>query len=169
VTREHDGAEDLGIGGVMYQRLQAHGDERGRFTEIFRARAFPDQLLQANHSVSQAGVLRGLHYHHNQADLWYVVSGRAQVALADLRPGGDSIRTATVVLEGESPANLYIPPGVAHGFLALTELNLIYWVTQEYDGSDEYGVAWNDERLSIPWENDAPILSERDAGNPKLT
>ncbi len=161
--------ENLEIDGVMYQRLQAHGDERGRFTEIFRARAFPDQLLQANHSVSQAGVLRGLHYHHNQADLWYVVSGRAQVALADLRSGTNSPRTATVVLDGDSPANLYIPPGVAHGFLALTDLNLIYWVTQEYDGSDEYGVAWNDHTLSIPWENDDPILSERDAANPPLT
>jgi dTDP-4-dehydrorhamnose 3,5-epimerase len=168
VTTGQGVVEDLGIDGVMYQRLQAHGDERGRFTEIFRARAFPDQLLQANHSVSQAGVLRGLHYHHNQADLWYVVTGRAQVALADLRSGAGSPRTATVVLDGDSPANLYIPPGVAHGFLALTDLNLIYWVTQEYNGSDEYGVAWNDETLSLPWENDDPILSERDAGNPKL-
>jgi dTDP-4-dehydrorhamnose 3,5-epimerase len=169
VTKEQGVIEDLGIDGVMYQRLQAHGDERGRFTEIFRARAFPDQLLQANHSVSRAGVLRGLHYHRNQADLWYVVSGRAQVALADLRGRADSVPTATVVLDGDSPANLYIPPGVAHGFLALTDLSLIYWVTQEYDGSDEYGVAWNDDTLSIPWENDDPILSERDAGNPKLT
>jgi dTDP-4-dehydrorhamnose 3,5-epimerase len=164
-----DGVEDLGIDGVMYHRLQVHGDERGRFTEIFRARSFPDQLMQANHSVSQRGVLRGLHYHHNQADLWYVVSGRAQVALADLRHGSGSPKTATVVLDGDSPANLYIPPGVAHGFLALTDLNLIYWVTQEYDGSDEYGVAWNDDTLSIPWENLDPILSERDAANPKLS
>ena len=161
--------EDLGIDGVRYERLLAHGDERGRFTEIFRARSFPDQLMQANHSVSQRGVLRGLHYHHNQADLWYVVTGRAQVALADLRRGTGSPKTATVVLDGDSPANLYIPPGVAHGFLALTDLNLIYWVTQEYDGSDEYGVAWNDDTLSIPWENADPILSERDAGNPKLS
>jgi dTDP-4-dehydrorhamnose 3,5-epimerase len=160
--------DDLGIDGVIHNRLQAHGDARGRFTEIFRARAFPDTLVQANHSISQAGVLRGLHYHHNQADLWYVVSGRAQVALADLRDGTENPRTATVVLDGDVPANLYIPPGVAHGFLALTDLDLIYWVTQEYDGSDEYGVAWDDETLAIPWENRAPILSERDAGNPKL-
>ena len=158
----------LGIDGVVHQQLQAHGDQRGRFTEIFRARDFPDELVQANHSVSQTGVLRGLHYHHNQADLWYVVSGRAQVALADLRQGTESPATATVVLDGEAPSNLYIPPGVAHGFLALSDLNLIYWVTQEYDGSDEYGVAWDDEKLAIPWAHDNPILSERDADNPKL-
>jgi len=64
---------------------------------------------------------------------------------------------------------VFVPPGVAHGYLALTDLDVIYWVTSEYDPSDEHGVAWNDPTLAIPWRIDTePVVSERDAGNPKL-
>jgi dTDP-4-dehydrorhamnose 3,5-epimerase len=74
----------------------------------------------------------------------------------------------TLVLDGEEPAVLYIPPGVAHGFLALTDVDLIYWVSEEYDGTDEFGVAWNDPTLAVPWGIDQPILSRRDRENPEL-
>jgi dTDP-4-dehydrorhamnose 3,5-epimerase len=57
---------------------------------------------------------------------------------------------------------LYIPPGVAHGFLAVTELDLIYWVTHYFDNTDEHGVAWNDQTLAVPWQAADPTLSERD-------
>lgn len=70
---------------------------------------------------------------------------------------------ATVELAGGDPATLLIPPGVAHGFLALTDLDLIYWVTHPYDASDEFGVAWDDPLLQVPWARRDPILSERDA------
>ena len=64
---------------------------------------------------------------------------------------------------------MFIPPGVAHGYLALTDLDVIYWVTGEYDPGDEHGVAWNDPTLAIPWQIDAePVVSERDAKNPGL-
>jgi len=76
------------IPGVLIERPQVHGDERGRFVEIYRASRMPEPFRQSNHSRSAAGVLRGLHYHRHQADLWYLVSGRAQVALADLRRRG---------------------------------------------------------------------------------
>lgn len=155
------------IEGTIFTQLEAHADERGRFVEIFRQGAFPSTFVQGNHSRSRVGVLRGLHYHRTQADLWYLVRGRAQVVLVDLRRHG-APTSQVLQLSDEQPSSLYIPPGVAHGFLALTDVDLIYAVTSEYDASDEYGVAWNDPSLQIPWQLDAPVLSERDSSNPEL-
>lgn len=156
-----------GIEGVVIEPLQRFADERGAFTEWARFSAFPHELKQANHSHSAAGVLRGLHYHRNQADLWYVVRGRAQVALADLRHPPKA-RTHLFTMDGDDPHIAYIPPGVAHGFLALTDLDLIYLVSQEFDGSDEHGIAWNDPELAIGWATTDPIISERDRSNEPL-
>lgn len=157
------------IPGVLIDRPAVFGDERGRFAEIFRAARMPAVFVQSNHSRSSAGVLRGLHYHCHQADLWYLVSGRAQVALADLRERDGAPRVETFVLDAETPTSVYIPEGVAHGYLALTEIDLVYWVTGEYDPSDERGVAWNDPTLSVPWQlAGEPVVSARDAANPTL-
>lgn len=159
-----------GIPGVLIERPQVHGDERGRFVEIFRAARMPASFAQSNHSRSAAGSLRGLHYHRHQADLWYLVTGRCQVALADLRTRGVAPAIATFELDAAEPATVYIPPGVAHGYLALTDIDLIYWVTSEYDPSDENGVAWNDPTLAIDWQLDSePVVSARDAANPELS
>jgi dTDP-4-dehydrorhamnose 3,5-epimerase len=156
------------IPGATLTSLESHPDERGDFVEIMRATNFPDQFVQANHSRSRAGVLRGLHYHRHQADLWYVVRGRMQVGLADLRKRQTSPATVSLVLDSDDPAVLYVPSGVAHGFLALTDLDLIYFVTRYFDETDEFGVAWDDPALAIQWENPHPILSERDRGNSQL-
>ena len=156
------------IPGVIHTELDASADARGRFTEIMRASAFPEEFVQSNHSRSRAGVLRGLHYHRHQADLWYVVGGRALVGLADLRTRAGKPATATVTLSEERPATLYIPAGVAHGFVAETDVDLIYWVTNYYDASDEHGVAWNDPTLGIPWGVADPVVSERDSSNAEL-
>lgn len=146
--------------------LEAHEDERGRFVEMFRAARYPAPFRQANHSRSREGVLRGLHWHRHQADLWYVVEGRAQAALVDLRARGGRPAVETVTLDGDEPAALFIPPGVAHGFAALTDLDLVYWVTQEYDANDEHGIAWDDPTLNVPWVISDPVLSPRDRNNP---
>ena len=156
------------IEGVEYRKLDLHPDARGRFVEIVRAADHPHAYLQSNHSRSKAGALRGLHYHLHQADLWYVVVGRIQVGLVDLRVRSDSPLSTTVILEEDDPATLFIPPGVAHGFLALTDVDLIYWVTQEYDAQDEFGIAWDDPALGLEWEIKDPIISDRDANNPGL-
>ncbi len=155
------------IPGVIVATPERHADERGSFTEIYRANAYPERFVQSNHSRSAAGVLRGLHYHRSQADLWYVSSGSAQVALADLR-SPDEPSIATFELSAEEPTTIYIPAGVAHGYLALTDCEVIYWVTNYYDSTDEYGVAWDDPTLAVPWAVREPILSERDRTNPKL-
>jgi dTDP-4-dehydrorhamnose 3,5-epimerase len=88
--------------------------------------------------------------------------------LVDLRERRDPPAVATVDLTADEPRVLYIPPGIAHGFLAITDLDLIYWVSNYYDSTDEHGVAWDDPTISAPWRNLEPSLSERDRSNPKL-
>jgi dTDP-4-dehydrorhamnose 3,5-epimerase len=158
------------IPGVLIDQPTVHGDDRGRFAEIYRASAMPEAFAQSNHSRSSAGVLRGLHYHRNQADLWYLVSGRAQVGLVDLRQRDGAPRVESHVLDAAVPTSIYIPHGVAHGYLALTEIDLIYWVTSEYDPADENGIAWDDPALGLEWQiSEPPVVSARDAGNPRLS
>lgn len=156
------------IEGVRFSSLTAHEDDRGRFLEIFRAQQFPETFVQSNHSHSRRGVLRGLHYHRHQADLWYVIAGRAQVVLADVRTVRDRPVVETIYLDANEPATLYIPAGVAHGFLAITDVDLLYWVTRPYDAGDEFGIAWDDPLIAAPWDTTDPVLSERDRNNPKL-
>jgi dTDP-4-dehydrorhamnose 3,5-epimerase len=150
------------IPGVVLIRPKVHADERGFFLETVREDTLGTAFVQGNHSHSRAGVLRGLHYHARQADAWYVVRGRARVGLADLRTRTDRPASLAVDMSDDEPGTLFIPPGVAHGFAALTELDLVYWVTHYFDGSDEHGVAWNDPVAAVPWALDRPTLSDRD-------
>jgi dTDP-4-dehydrorhamnose 3,5-epimerase len=158
-----------GIPGAVLFRPKVHEDSRGSFMEIFREDSLDVEFVQANHSRSNERVLRGLHWHKRQADAWYVINGHAQAMLADLRTPCDSPAVASIDLIEGDPQVLFIPPGVAHGFLALTRVDLIYWVTTYYDASDEFGVAWDDPTLQAPWKLDSPLLSERDKSNPKLS
>jgi len=155
--------EVKGIPGVELIRPDVKRDRRGFFLEIFREEALGVPLIQGNHSHSSAGALRGLHFHGKQSDIWYVVSGAARVGLADLRTRSAHPAVATLDLSDEEPGAIFIPPGVAHGFAALTDLDLVYWVTHYFDGTDEHGLAWDDPTLSIPWEVSHPVLSGRDA------
>ena len=154
--------EELEIPGVVLVKPQRHEDERGWFMEILREDAFGATFVQSNHSHSREGVLRGLHYHREQSDAWYVVSGEGRAGLADLRTRTERPPVMTVELSADDPAVLYLPPGVAHGFYAVTDLDLIYWVTRYFDNADEFGVPWDDPALEVPWKVTDPILSERD-------
>jgi dTDP-4-dehydrorhamnose 3,5-epimerase len=175
--------------GVRYGAVARHGDSRGAFRELWRASAFPTltaeetgapagtepAFVQANLSSSSAGVLRGLHYHRRQLDYWNVASGRAFVALVDVRPVvGRSGPAVVETRELVADEWVVIPTGVAHGFLALEPLDLVYLVTNEFDGSDELGFAWDDPAVAVPWptvpgtSDGRPILSGRDQTNPSL-
>ncbi|RMF80194.1 MAG: dTDP-4-keto-6-deoxy-D-glucose epimerase [Chloroflexi bacterium] len=162
------------IADVYYVPFKSFADERGRFAEIFRREWFPQvswERIQSNRSDSVAGVLRGVHYHHHQIDYWTVAAGTIRVALVDMRPASPTHRVATTIDIGpENNIGLFIPVGVAHGFLALTDCTLIYVVNNYYDGgADEQGIAWNDPELGIEWGLERePILSERDRNNPLL-
>ena len=160
--------EVAGIPGASIIVPDLHADERGSFMEIFREETLGAHFVQGNHSRSKQGVLRGLHYHKKQADAWYVIGGLAQAMLADLRTRTDQPKVVSVDLDSNEPRVLYIPPGVAHGFLAVTDVDLIYWVTGYYDSTDEFGVAWDDPTLQAPWKIASPVLSQRDLDNPKL-
>ncbi len=134
------------------------------------------RFAQANLSISAPGVLRGLHFHRRQLDYWVVADGRAWVALVDARPllDGSGDRPIVETRELAADATVTIPAGVAHGFLALEQLSLVYLVTAEYDGTDELGFAWDDPLAGIRWPdvpgqaNGRPILSGRDLSNPSL-
>lgn len=191
-----DPAAASALPGVRYGRLVRRGDSRGAFRELWRQSAFttlepvdtgptadvaagrPPRFVQANLSDSAAGVLRGLHLHRRQLDYWVVTAGRAFVALVDVRPmiaGGPAPVVETRVLDADGW--VVIPTGVAHGFLALEPLAMLYLVTNEFDGSDELGFAWDDPLAGVPWPSSAdlatpdgrPILSDRDRTNPSLT
>ena len=157
---------------VHLASLKSFGDDRGRFTETFRKEWFPQRtwdIVQTNRSESKAGVLRGLHYHFHQVDYWFVAAGRIRAAMHDLRPHSPT-SGATQMLEmgEENQIGLFIPVGVAHGFVTLKDAILIYIVDNYYNGTDEHGIAWNDPELAIPWDIEAPTLSARDAANPLL-
>jgi len=177
--------------GVRYGAIARFEDPRGSFREIWREDTFgpidPAQagappgsaarFVQANLSTSAQGVLRGLHLHQRQPDHWVVASGRAFVALVDIRPLLDSDAGRPLVETRELVADEWvdIPIGIAHGFLAVEPLQLIYLVTNGYDGSDELGFAWDDPLAAVPWPtvegtpDGRPILSGRDQTNPSLS
>jgi dTDP-4-dehydrorhamnose 3,5-epimerase len=175
--------------GVRYGAITRFADERGSFRELWREDTFgpidpalagappgdAPRFVQANLSTSASGVLRGLHLHRRQLDHWVVATGRAFVALVDVRPmlaGGPTPRVETRELGPDDWVD--IPSGVAHGFLALEPLELLYLVTNEFDNTDELGFAWDDPAVGVPWPavpgtpEGKPILSDRDRSNPTL-
>ena len=167
--------------GVRYGAVARHADARGSFRELWRADdvavvAHGGPFVQANLSTSAARVLRGLHLHRRQLDYWVVSAGRAFVALADVRPllGGAAVSAPVETRELGPDDWVVIPAGVAHGFLAIEPLELLYLVTNPYDGSDELGFAWDDPAVGVPWPTitgspgGRPMLSERDTANPPL-
>jgi dTDP-4-dehydrorhamnose 3,5-epimerase len=159
------------IDGVKVLDLEVHADVRGSFVEFYRGSwlAADRPALQGNVSRSTAGTLRAMHFHRLQWDYWFALSGEAFVALVDLRSGSPTEHaTSTLRLSGETPRGLFIPPGVAHGFLATTDLVLEYLVDRYFDGTDEWGIAWDDPALGIDWPAADPILSDRDRSNPSL-
>lgn len=157
------------INGVVVVEPTVWGDDRGMFVETFRHEWIPGSpaMIQANRADRMGGALVGLHYHLHQADYWYVPFGKAFVALHDLRTSSSTEGTSlTLELGPHNHTGVYIPPGVAHGFYALTDMTITYLVDGYYDPADELGVAWNDPALKIDWPNAEPIMSDRDRENP---
>jgi dTDP-4-dehydrorhamnose 3,5-epimerase len=165
-------AEPAGLDDVFLVPLEWRADDRGAFSELFRGSWMPDAppMVQVNMSRSRAGVLRGMHFHREQADFWVLLSGKQFVALYDLRPNSATTsRSLELSMDpSEQVRGLYVPPGVAHGFYAETEVELLYLVDRYYTGEDEYGFAWNDPAAGIRWPTADPVLSDRDLSNPPL-
>ena len=167
--------ESTVVDGVLVVAPTVFADDRGLFVESYRREWVPGgrEMVQSNRADRRAGCLVGLHYHLHQADYWYVPSGHARVVLHDLRAGGPT-EGATQVLDlgevGGGPNNhlaVYIPPGVAHGFAALTDLTITYLVDRYYDPADELGLWWDDPAVGADWGLTSPLLSGRDLANPR--
>ena len=166
-------AEATHLTGVFLVPIESRPDPRGSFAELYRREWIPGgpEMVQANLSSSREGVLRGLHYHREQTDYWFLISGVQFVGLYDLREGSPTQgqRLELRLDAGSDHHGLYIPPGVAHGFYAETDITLLYLVDRYFTGRDEYGVAWDDPGVGIEWPTAEPVLSERDRDNPPLS
>jgi dTDP-4-dehydrorhamnose 3,5-epimerase len=163
--------------GVYELRPVVHRDSRGALLETYHCAKFADlgikdTFLQDNHSISSRGTLRGLHYQlqHAQAKLCRVIEGEALDVAVDIRIGSPHFgKWIGVRLSAREQNQIYISGGFAHGFLALTEtVQFLYKCSDYYAPSDEYGILWNDPALAIDWGASSPVLSQRDAKNPKL-
>jgi dTDP-4-dehydrorhamnose 3,5-epimerase len=158
--------------GVVHVDPVVHRDDRGSFVETWRREWIPGcrEMVQANRAERVAGSLVGLHYHQFQADYWTVTDGLVRVVLHDLRAGSPTDgSTLCLDLGGDGSdrhKGLYIPPGVAHGFAALTDATVAYLVDGTYDPADELGVAWDDPAVAADWGVIDPVLSGRDRANP---
>jgi dTDP-4-dehydrorhamnose 3,5-epimerase len=133
-------------------------------------------MIQGNRGDRKAGAVVGLHYHLHQADFWYVPFGQCRVVLHDLREGGPTDGKTLTIDLGSPPGTagvdhdhrgVYIPPGVAHGFAALTDMTITYLVDGYYNPADELGVAWDDPAIGADWGVSDPVLSARDQANPR--
>ncbi|TMK73391.1 MAG: hypothetical protein E6G50_01870 [Actinobacteria bacterium] len=156
-------AQDPYVRGDRMQRipLRRFDDERGWFAEVARLEGMPRQPLQTNVSFSRRGTIRGLHYHERgQDDLFVCLQGRARVVALD-RDTGETF--AEDIGDGNFAA-VYVPGNLAHGFEALTDVLMLYHVTEVYDDKDpdEHQVPWDDPRVVHLWSTKSPILSERD-------
>jgi dTDP-4-dehydrorhamnose 3,5-epimerase len=162
------------IAGVLLIEPKVFGDERGFFYESYNQRAFQEatgmdvQFVQDNHSRSVRNVLRGLHYQvqQPQGKLVRVVQGEIFDVTVDLRR--DSLtfgRWSGEVLSAENRRQLWIPPGLAHGFVVLSEMaEFLYKTTDYYAPAHERCIIWNDPDLAIAWPiSGSPLLSTKDA------
>ena len=162
------------INGVIFVEPEIFSDERGIFVETWRREWFPKshEMIQGNRADRQSGGLVGLHYHLHQADYWYVPFGSARVVLHDLRQGspteGATICTNLGARDDgtHNHGGIYIPPGIAHGFAALSDMTITYLVYGYYNPADELGVAWDDPEIAADWGVENPVLSLRDQKNP---
>lgn len=168
---------ELGLPGVILVEPQVHQDERGFFLETYhlekyRAGGIALPFVQDNHSRSQRDTLRGLHAQNPdpQGKLLRVVEGEIFDVAVEARRGSPHFgRHVHAVLSAENMHQLYVPPGLLHGFLVTSQVAQVeYKCTALYRPEAELSVAWDDPDLAIPWPVETPVLSARDAAAPRL-
>ena len=162
------------LAGVLFLEPRVHEDDRGWFCESFNQRVFEAAIgggvtfVQDNHSFSRRHVLRGLHHQvaRPQGKLVRVVRGAVFDVAADIRPASPTYgRWVGVELSAENRRQLWVPPGLAHGFLVLSDgADFLYKTTESYDPTSERCIVWNDPTLAIDWPlARPPIVSAKDA------
>ncbi|MBF4520042.1 dTDP-4-dehydrorhamnose 3,5-epimerase [Acinetobacter towneri] len=158
--------ETTKLEGLLILHPQVFGDERGWFMESFNQQHFESVLaglnlpipafVQDNHSLSQKGVLRGLHYQkapYAQGKLVRVVQGRVWDVAVDIRPNSETYgEWVGIELSAENKTMFWIPEGFAHGFIALEDnTQFLYKTTKYYNKESEASIVWNDPTLAIKW------------------
>ncbi|TAG84210.1 MAG: dTDP-4-dehydrorhamnose 3,5-epimerase [Betaproteobacteria bacterium] len=163
------------LAGCFVLEPKVFGDARGSFMESWNAKLFAEKIaanvsfVQDNQSVSQRGVLRGLHYQieQPQGKLVRVIDGEVYDVAVDLRRSSPTFRQwVGVTLSAENHRQFWIPPGFAHGFLVTSErATFLYKTTDYYAPAHDRTLAWNDPSLAIPWplaDIGEPTVSEKD-------
>lgn len=157
---------------VKIIKPKVFGDQRGFFLETYEQKRYQEMLninltfVQDNHSRSQKNVLRGLHFQKEnpQGKLVRVVRGEVFDVAVDIRK--DSLtygKWVGVILSEDNKSQLWIPPGLAHGFLVLSDIaDFEYKCTNYYDPKSEGCLLWNDPTVNINWPISTPILSDKD-------
>lgn len=169
--------EETEIQGIKVITPEIFADDRGYFFESFNKKdfmklGFPTNFVQDNQAFSAKGTLRGFHYQLNyaQGKLVRVIQGEVLDVAVDIRQGSKTFgEYFSVILTDENNKIMYIPEGLAHGYLVLSDTAIFqYKCTEVYHPEDEYGILWNDSDLNIEWSLLDPILSEKDKNLPTL-
>lgn len=173
--------ERLAIEDVLLLRPRRFGDARGYFAETFNAKTFTEKVgafdfVQDNEASSAAvGTLRGLHFQRPptaQGKLVRVIKGAVLDVAVDVRRGSPTFgRHIAARLDAAEGAQLWVPPGFAHGYVTLEpDTIFVYKVTNYYSPADDGGILWNDPALGIDWPLPAggPTLSDKDTKLPLL-
>jgi len=160
------------ISDVKIIQPKVFGDARGFFLETFEENRYREMLnidlrfVQDNHSRSSKGVLRGLHFQKQnpQGKLVRVVRGEVFDVAVDIRPDSPTYgQWEGVILSEENKTQFWIPPGLAHGFVVLSDIaDFEYKCTDYYNPQFEACLFWNDPQVDIDWPIDNPLLSEKD-------
>ena len=161
------------INGVFLIKPRVFNDNRGHFFESFNSKKFNEatgldvQFVQDNQSLSRKNVLRGLHFQHPpfaQAKLVSVIKGEVLDVVVDIRKESDTYGEYIAEnLNEENHHQLFIPEGMAHGFLTLKDDTIFsYKCSNYYDQGSDDGIIWNDSNLKIDWKIKNPLVSEKD-------
>ncbi len=169
---------NLEISGLALVEPRVFPDDRGFFLESYKESDFaragiPFRFVQDNHSLSARNVIRGLHFQRPpraQGKLVRVIRGRVWDVAVDIRKDSPTYkRWIGIELSDENHRMLFIPPGFAHGFLALTDdVHLLYKCTEEYDAALDGGVRWDDPDIGVAWPVRDPVISDKDNVLPYL-
>jgi dTDP-4-dehydrorhamnose 3,5-epimerase len=162
--------------GVVLVDLPVFRDARGQFTETYqreryRAAGIAAEFVQDNASSSQRGALRGLHYRVGRPEgkLIHVTRGEVFDVAVDIRHSSPTFgRWFGTVLSAANHCQLWIPPGFAHGFFAISDADVAYKITETYAPGDERAIRWDDHDLAIAWPlgGATPLVSAKDAAAP---
>ena len=159
------------LGGVLLIKPKVWGDARGYFVETWQQERYAAAgidlpFVQDNHSRSAYGILRGLHFQKTrpQGKLVHVSLGSVFDVAVDIRPGSPSFgQWYGVELTQDNQWQLWVPPGLAHGFVVTSEYaHFHYKCTEYYCPQDEGAIRWNDPDLGVAWPVECPVLSDKD-------